>query len=203
MTPLYRIGWTALKLLLHLCFRVRVEGAENVPMSGPLIICSNHLSNWDIPAVGCSTRRPLSPMAKEELFRIPLLGWLIRKVGAFPVKRGAGDRAALRTAIGVLKDGKALLLFPEGTRSHTSRLGKGKPGVAFIAAHARTVLVPAGVSSRYRLFGPVTVRFGPPLDLSRYYEAKLDSVDLEHITQEIMDAIGRQLDPEYRGTAAE
>src|SRR5690242_5604124 len=126
---IYRIVWTFLRVFFRLVLRWRIRGAGNVPRSGPVILASNHVSNLDPPAVCVGIWRPCHCMAKEELFVNPLFAWFIRQLYAFPVKRGTADRAALKRAVEILGEGKALVMFPEGTRSESGELQAPEMGV--------------------------------------------------------------------------
>lgn len=159
-------------LLMRAWFGLRVSGAEHVPPSGPALIVSNHQSILDPPLIGGATRRRIYFLAKAELFRIPVFGWLIRALHARPVRREGSDPRALKTAARLLTEGKALLVFPEGTRSRDGRLGEGKPGVGMLAVTSGAPVVPAYVSGTLEALpkgaawprrSPVSVRFGPAI----------------------------------------
>jgi 1-acyl-sn-glycerol-3-phosphate acyltransferase len=178
--------------LMRVWFGLRVRGAEHVPASGPALIVSNHQSILDPPVIGGAARRQIYFLAKAELFRIPLFGWLMRALHARPVRREGSDPAALRTAAQLLGEGKALLVFPEGTRSLNGRLGEGKPGVGMLAVTSGAPVVPAYVSgtlealpkgSAWPRRSQVSVSFGPALHFKlrngagrkeRYREAALE-----------------------------
>lgn len=158
--------------LMRAWFGLSVKGAEHVPSSGPALIVSNHQSILDPPLIGGATRRRIYFLAKAELFRIPVFGWLIRALHARPVRREGSDPRALRTAALLLKEGKALLVFPEGTRSLDGRLGEGKPGVGMLAVTSGAPVVPAYVSGTLEALpkgavwprrSQVSVSFGPAL----------------------------------------
>lgn len=146
-------------------YNIKVEGRENLP-DCPFIIAANHRTLADPPLLavtsGCSK---FGFVAKEELFRIPVFGWLIRKLGAFPVTRGKGDFSVINESVSRLKVGKRLVIFPEGTRSKTGKVGKGKTGVALIAARAGVPVVPAGIVFKNKLHfrSKVTIKYGKPL----------------------------------------
>jgi 1-acyl-sn-glycerol-3-phosphate acyltransferase len=158
--------------LVRLVFRLRTKGLENVPRNGGLVIGSNHLSNLDPWAVCLPLwpRRRFRFMGKSELFN-PLVGPIVRIGGAFPVHRGEGDRAAIETAVQVVRGGDVLTMFPEGTRRVKGLRKKFQPrahtGTARIALAAEAPLVPAAVAGTDRLsrLGPVRVAYGPPLQL--------------------------------------
>ena len=199
---LYRALKPVAVALMRLLFRLEVHGREQVPAAGPLLLVSNHVSLLDPPIVGGASPRDLHFMAKEELFGIPLLGWLIRRLNARPVKRDGSDGRALKTALRLLREGRALLVFPEGTRGVEGRLGEGKAGVGMLAVMSGAPVVPVHVSGSGRALpagrvvprpAKVRVRFGPPLHFKaagaeerkeRYREA----------TREMMRAIAQLRD---------
>lgn len=200
---LYRLGRGLCWLYLHLFFRVRVEGRAHIPPSGGVILCANHFDGRDPPALGAAVpvSRPVRFMAKAELFQNRLFGAIMRGVGAFPVKRGQPDRAALRTALDLLAAGEVFGIFPEGTRNRTGKLGKAEPGVAYIAARANCPVIPVAIISTYRLFSPLIVRIGKPIDMRMHREGRLTSESMERLAAEIMGSIaslmsGEELSPE-------
>lgn len=144
--PWYRfIRWVARYLFFGVLGGMRVDGAENVPMEGAVLLAPVHFSYLDPEIVSCGTKRAVSFMAKEELFDKFLLGWLIRSLDAFPVKRGQNDTEAIRKAIELLNEGRAMILFPEGTRGLGKMLGPLTPGVAMLAKKTRAKVVPVGI----------------------------------------------------------
>jgi 1-acyl-sn-glycerol-3-phosphate acyltransferase len=152
--------------------RLEVRGAEYVPGSGPVLVVSNHQSVLDPPIIGGSTSRTLHFMAKDELFRIPGFGRLIRNLNAHPVRREGSDPKALKTAVRLLEEGEALLAFPEGTRSRDGSFGEGKPGIGMLAVLTEVPVVPAYVTGTLHALprgawwprrSKVRVIFGPAL----------------------------------------
>ena len=173
--PLYRIARALLRVLFRLLNRWEVSGREHVPPQGGVLLIANHTSYADPPIVGAACPRPVHFMAKAELFGIPVLGWLIRRTHAFPVRRTAADRGALRRGVRLLRQGKVLLVFPEGTRSSDGRLGPFEQGAAFIALASGAEVVPLGIDGADHLLprhtpiprpAKLRLRFGPPVDLS-------------------------------------
>jgi 1-acyl-sn-glycerol-3-phosphate acyltransferase len=140
--PLYYMGRTLARLFAGLLLRVEITGAEQVPLEGGLIIASNHVSYYDPPVVGSFINRETFFFAKDKLFEIPVFGGLIRRVNASPVKRGAIDRDALDWAVATVKEGKALVVFPEGTRARRGKFLPPKSGVGMIAVRAGCPIVP-------------------------------------------------------------
>lgn len=155
--------------LFTFVFRTEVKGRENVPKEGPVILAANHLSNWDPPFLATYIMRPVSYMAKEELFESAAFARAIKWCHAFPVKRGAADISAIKAALGVLKSGGCLGLFPEGTRSRSGELGRAEDGVSLIAAKSKAPVVPAAIVgtneifSKKQLFPKLKVIYGEPL----------------------------------------
>ena len=139
----YFVGWSLFLIFFKIYLSFKVVGRENVPKEGAFIFVSNHSSYFDPILLGTSIHRSLYYMARENLFWKPFFAWIMRQVHAFPVKRDSGDLGALKQAIAILKDGKPLVMFPEGTRSKDKRLRGAKPGVGFIAAKAGVPIVPA------------------------------------------------------------
>jgi 1-acyl-sn-glycerol-3-phosphate acyltransferase len=183
-------------------YRVQVEGLENIPREGGAIVCGNHFDARDPIMVGITANRPVQFMAKQELFKNGLFAWVLQGMGVFPVKRGQPDRAALKHSIDVLNSGACFGIFPEGTRNRTGQLGKAEPGTAYLAAKSGAPVIPVGITSRYKFFGPIIVRYGRPVDLGIASGGKLTSEGLEHAGDAIMSAIGGLLEPPVQYVAA-
>lgn len=169
---LYQVLKPLAATLMRVWFRLEIHGREHVPRQGAVLLVSNHQSLLDPPLVGGAAPRQLSFLAKAELFRVPLLGPLIRRLGARPVRREGADAQALRTALASLEAGEALLVFPEGTRSDTGRVGETKPGAGLLAVLSGAPVVPVYISGTGRALPrggvlprpvKVRVRFGPAL----------------------------------------
>lgn len=176
--PFYRLLRVVGVSLLHIVYRWRVIDQAHVPRTGPVVLACNHIHNFDPIIVGASTPRFVHFMAKEELFHNRTAGNFLRYLGAFPIRRGVGDRGAIKHALAVTEHGQCLTVFPEGHRSKTGELGAGLPGVAMIARRAGCPVVPVAVIGPYRLRGRLTVRFGTPIppDPDRSNEALLDEL---------------------------
>ena len=164
-------------LPMRAAFRVHVDGIEHVPRTGGVVLAPTHRSNWDTIVLGVPLRRPLRAMAKIELYRNPVLGWVLRHGGAFPVVRGKGDEQAMATSLALLRAGEVLLVYPEGTRN---RDGNARPhdGASRLALMSGADLVPAAVigTDRARLWPPRSSRFygmfGPPIEMDDLREAE-------------------------------
>lgn len=145
-------------LSTHPC---RLVGREKIPTDGKVILCANHVSNWDPVLLLLAQPRRIAFMAKEELFRFKPLGWLIGRIfGAFPVARGKGDTGALDAGARAIENGDMMGIFPEGTRSRDGRLMRFKSGAALIAARTGASVLPVGIDRRAKAFRRVTVTIG-------------------------------------------
>lgn len=191
---LYSFAKTIVFAALKPIYRFEVIGAENFPKEGGILLCSNHIENLDPPVVGINAPRPVNFMAKEELFRIPVLKSILPGVRAFPVKRGMSDRDALRKALKLLKEGEVVGLFPEGTRSKDGKLGKGFSGAGFFALRGNANVVPCAIIGPYKPFRRLKIVFGDVIDMEPYRERKASA---DEVTEVIMEQIGKILE-EYK-----
>jgi 1-acyl-sn-glycerol-3-phosphate acyltransferase len=191
--------WSVVSPVLQVYFRGRIYGAEQVPQQGPLVVVANHASDFDPPILSSCVRRPVSYMAKEELFRVPLLSQAIRAYGAYPVKRGSADRSALREALKQLDNGWAVGVFLQGTRTVDGRIPEPKLGAALIAAKAQAPLLPVSLWGTHRILPkgakfpralPVTVRIGQPIAPP----LSTEKADLQAVTQACTDSIHQMHD---------
>lgn len=174
----YRFSrWVAKTFFFGAMGGLKAKGAENVPKTGPVLIAPIHVSLMDPPVIGCISPRLLCFMAKKELFKNPIFSRLIRSYGAFPVERGANDSAAIRLAIDILKEGRCLLVFPEGTRGDGVTMGEVKSGIAMLAKRSEAAVVPVGVYGSHIMMprggkklrrSRALVVFGKPLKYSDF-----------------------------------
>ncbi|MEZ4634323.1 MAG: lysophospholipid acyltransferase family protein [Caldilineaceae bacterium] len=191
--------------------RLHIEGHENVPAQGGAIIACNHPGEMDTIVLGYSSPRQIFYMAKEELFQVsPLLSWMLYNVGAFPVRRGRQDVQAIQTSIRIVREGKVLGMFPEGTRNRDRGLTRGRNGAVRIALQTNAPIVPAAVIGIGRLNRewknplrrpPVTIRFGPPIHLDGNGNTSQDQI--QAYTDQVMTAIAAMLPPDLRGVYAD
>ncbi|HEX3426838.1 MAG TPA: lysophospholipid acyltransferase family protein [Acidimicrobiales bacterium] len=207
--------------ILNFLYRIRVEGLDNVPADGPVILASNHVSFSDSIFLPLVLRRRVTFVAKAEYFENPKTAWFFRAVGQIPIKRegGSASQRALASAREVLDGGGVFGIYPEGTRSPDGRLYKGHTGVARLALQCRApVLAVAMIGTREaqpigqvkpRFFMPITVRFSEPMNFDRFYDRRDDALVLRQITDEIMwklrDLSGQEYVNRYakRGEAVE
>jgi 1-acyl-sn-glycerol-3-phosphate acyltransferase len=201
--------WRTIRFVVRSFFTifldVHVVGQHIVPETGPLIIASNHLSGVDVPLIPAYLKRRVVYMAKEETFT-SRWGWLIRFLGAFPVRRGEADRQSLRAAEEQLKAGRILCIFPEGTRSKTHTLGQAHAGTGMIALRSGAPVLPVaiwGSEYAFKKFRPrVHVVFGQPMTLTPKGK-KITREDIDEATEQVMLHITSMLPPRYRGVYAE
>ena len=207
------LKWVFVGPALKLVFRPRIEGAEHVPDEGAAILASNHLSYADWLVMPLTLPRRVTFVAKAEYFNTPgLKGWFQKKFfagsGQVPIDRSSASAAedAIQTGLRILREGKLLGIYPEGTRSPDARLYRGKIGVARMALETGVPVIPVAVvgtdvvAPPGKKFGSITrpmVRFGKPLDFSRYEGMENDRYILRSITDEIMYEIMRLSGQEY------
>lgn len=202
----YHAGRLTVRILLFLLTRCQVRGRENIPSQGPLLVVANHLHLADPPLIGVSLGRKVIFMAKEELFRGRLSGYVIRSFGAFPVHRGQVDRQALRQAEKILAEGSALVIFPEATRSQNAQLQPAFPGSALIALRSGAPILPVAITGTEKIRGiswllrrpQITLHIGLPFHLPPV-DGKSSKERLTELTDFIMEHIAKLLPVEYRG----
>ncbi len=169
-------------------WRLKISGEENIPAEGSVLFAANHISNVDPPLVGSTLKKPIHYFAKEELFRIPFIGWYITHLNSFPVRRFDHDIGAFKKAQQILLTGGRLLLFPEGQRSKTGEIGQAKAGIGMLAYKTRTPVIPICVqnSEKFSSFKKLYVTFGKPLYPPKPEGSKQDYQDF---SDEVMRSI--------------
>ncbi len=188
--------WSFVSPVFHAYFRGKIHGAHHVPKKGRLLVVSNHASDFDPPIVSNCVGRPVAFMAKEELFRVPVLKQAITAYGAYPVKRGSADRSAMKSAVASLENGWATGLFLDGTRTPDGRIHDPKIGAAWIAAKTQSLILPVSLWGSHEIFQkgsarprrvPLTVRIGAPIapPLSS------DRAELDRVTQDCATIINQ------------
>lgn len=187
----YRILRLAALIIYKIFFGFEIKGRENIPQSGGFILASNHVSHLDPVVLGCALSRRLDFMAREDLFSVPGLSWVLLKVGAFPVKRNSADLSALKGAINRLRNGKGLVLFPEGTRQAKGSLSGVQPGIGFLAAKVGVPVVPALIKGTDTAL-PKGAKFIRPAKISVCFGKQIfveRRMPYRDIAQHIMDNI--------------
>lgn len=175
-----------------LFYNFHIEGAENIPQDRALVMASNHRSYADPVILTMPMKKPVTYMAKEELFKNKLFGWFITKLGAFPVKRGTGDMQVIDDAVAILNSGRHLVIFPEGTRSKDGKVGKGKTGVAMIAAKSGADVLPCGIifeGEKLHFRSKLTLKFGNVIPAAEIAVEDASPKALKEVKKRIMSEI--------------
>lgn len=189
---LYTFIVKLLKLYYKLIYFAKVEGIENIPKSGAMIFCGNHSSLNDGLIVAAFANVRLKFLAKKEIFKYKIFGNMFKSMGCVPVDRGNNDIKAMKTCLGILKDGNPLALFPEGTRS-CKHLEDVKSGALLFAIKAQVPIVPVGISN-IRHFKGTKVVFGKPIYYDEYYGKKVSSEEYRKLTNKLMYNIYNMVD---------
>ncbi|HWA29247.1 MAG TPA: lysophospholipid acyltransferase family protein [Lacunisphaera sp.] len=207
MKPFYGFFHYLAASLHAMWFRGEVLGTENFPMDGPFLIASNHASHLDPPLVGCHVPRQMRFFARKSLWNNRLLGWWMDQVETIPVERDSGDVGAIKRVLQALGENRAVVLFPEGTRSLDGHLQKPKPGVGLMACKSGVPVVPCRIfgsfaafgkgSARPRLGAEITLVFGPPIAPGEYDDPSAGKARYELAAQRIMDRIAALPPPVY------
>lgn len=178
----YNIAINVIGCVLKVCMRFKIKGKENIPSQGAFLLCSNHMSAMDPILIAAGCKRQLTFMAKEELFKVFLLGHLIKALGAFPIKRGRGDAAAVMATLKIMKRGGATLIFPEGTRMKKGERKEVSGGIIRLAIQSGVPIVPAYVTKN-------TVTYGKPISYDEYVENVQDADKMQALADNLMDTI--------------
>lgn len=205
----YFIGWSFFLVFFKAYLSLKVIGRENIPKRGAFIFASNHSSYLDPILLGVSAHRSLNYMAQEDLFKRPFLGWALRKVRSFPVKRDESDFRAIKDALRKLAEGNPLVIFPEGTRSKDGSLKSAKPGIGFIGARSGVPVVPAYIKGAFEALPrgaaslrrrPVSVYIGMPVNFDKtYFNTNTRNRDAyQEMSEAVMRSITR-LKEKYEG----
>ncbi len=200
----YDLANSFARIVLRLISRYEIVGLENVPRSGPFIIIANHICWLDPPMLGAMLPRRIRFMAKEELFKKPIVGWVVSHYEAFPVRRGEGDRQALRMALEILKAGGVLGMFPEGHRSKSGELQQGHSGAAVIALKAGVPILPIGITGTQNVFRFPHILTRPKfkVNIGCAFALSKGEIHKENLTESrevLMLHIAELLPEEYRG----
>ena len=185
----YTFARGLVKIYYKFAFRMDIQGKENIPTEGGVVLCCNHMSNLDPTTMAGFVRRPVRYIAKKELFEKRWSAKLLSALGAFPVDRQTTDMKALKTAIKLLKNGEALGIFAEGTRVKEGEAKAAKAGVALFALKGEAPIVPICISSKYKFRSIVHIRYGEPIYLDEYKGQKVTTEMMEEITEKVMEKV--------------
>lgn len=207
MRPFYGFFHFLAGLIHGMWFRGEVAGTDNFPVEGPFLIASNHASHLDPPMVGCQIAKQMRFFARKSLWNNRLLAWWLDQVETIPVERDSGDIGAIKKVLLALKEDRAVVLFPEGTRSPDGHLQKAKAGVGLMACKTGVPVVPCRVYGSFAAFGkgakvphfgtPVSIVFGPPIFAAEYDDPAAGKARYETAAQRIMDRIAALPEPRY------
>src|SRR6516162_9672779 len=172
MKPVYFAGWSFFRLFYKFYFGWRVYNPERVPLKGPVILAANHASFLDPPLVGSGVKRGINYLARENLFSIPIVGWILQRWQVVPVDREGGGAKGLKAILDRLLDGGAIILFPEGTRTRDGKLQSARSGIGLTVIKSNAAVIPVRVFGTFKAFGRhmkfprpcrVAVKYGQPM----------------------------------------
>jgi 1-acyl-sn-glycerol-3-phosphate acyltransferase len=206
-TPFYSFFHYLARTIHSMWFRGEVVGLENFPTDGPFLIASNHASHLDPPIVGSQVARQMRFFARRSLWNSRIFSWWLDKVETIPVERDSGDIGAIKRVLQALKEDRAIVLFPEGTRTTDGHLQKAKAGVGLMACKTGVPVVPCRVYGSFEAFGKghklpqlgksVSVVFGPPIYPHEYDDPKAGKARYDLAAQRIMERIAALPFPHY------
>lgn len=186
---LYSIAKGIIWVFFHIFYRISIKGHDNIPEDKGALICPNHYHWLDPLLVAICIKKPVRFMAKYELFQKPILGFILTKIYAYPVKRGEADLCAIKNTLRILKDKQLVGIFPEGTRVKGGKLGKANPGVAVFSVKTGSPAIPVLISGNYVPFTRMKITIGKPVELYQYKKEKMTNDDYFEISQIIMTKI--------------
>lgn len=192
MMPLYSILKFIFYIPIRIFFRIKVYGKENIPATGPFVICCNHTSISDMLILGVICKRQIHFMAKDEIFKGKLLTWFFKSMGAFPVNRKSADKSAITNSQKIIKEGKVLGIFPEGTRNPSGPPKKAKAGAVMIAVSTGAKIIPCAIYKsrpKVHIFQKVTLRIGEPIIFEEAIENALDKSTLRKGSEMLTEKI--------------
>ena len=179
------------RIFFALFYKVDIVNMDNIPKRGAALLCSNHISQLDMFLIGHRIPRMVYWMAKEELFRNPVVGAVMRCLGAFPIKRGKGDVGAMKKVYKLLGKGKIVGIFPEGTRTKGKLKGKikAKPGNVLIAINSGVPIIPVAIAGNYKLFSRMRLIIGEPIKIETDKNKKYTIEEMSEISKGIMNKV--------------
>ncbi|ADO37489.1 1-acyl-sn-glycerol-3-phosphate acyltransferase [Eubacterium callanderi] len=185
----YRFGRAIIKLLNLILYNIHVEGEENIPETGGVVLCPNHISNYDPLAVATHMKRQVHFLAKAELYKNFIVRKVLLAVGTIPVDRGKVSLETLKESLRVLKNGEILGIFPEGTRVKNGEHKKPMEGFVVFALKTKSPILPVHIEGEYKFRGKINIKFGKPIELNEYYGKKVKPEEMSKISEKIMDIV--------------
>ena len=173
--------------LVHLLFSFDVSGTENIPDDGPFLLCSNHISGFDVIVLAIFMKRQPRIIGKKELFDNRFLSWFYKALGAYPVNREAVDLVAYRQTMDILKSGEGVMIFSQGTR--TAGFEGAKAGVALFALKSGAPIIPAGINGSFRFRSVIRLRIGERISMEKYKGQKVKA----DLVNEVMEIVSQQV----------
>lgn len=167
-------------------YRIKVNGKENIPKKGAVLLCPNHVHALDSAIILMHTKRKVNVLAKEELFKNFFLKWLAKVFGIYPIKPESADIDAIKTALKILKNNEVLMIFPEGTRNGMARGVPFKNGPVTLAIKSGTPIIPVGIKGNFKVFSKIVVNIGKPISYEEYKDKLKDKEFVTNLTKELM-----------------
>ena len=186
---LYDLLINICNVVFNIVFRIEVIGKENIPISGKLIVCSNHKNNLDPIIISMYFPRKIAWMGKKELFNNKIIGFIAKKLYVFPVNRDKADIGAVKNALKILKDGRVLGIFPEGTRVKGMDLNNAKSGASLFAIRSKSPVLPIYIEGNYKIFSKITIHIGTPLYLHENIEGRPTPDQYSELSKHILSQI--------------
>ena len=178
-----------LKLLVIIVYRPKTVGVENIPEGEGALICPNHVHGLDSVVIVLTNKRTIRVLAKESLFKNPILRWLASIFGVYPVKQNNKSMETMKISLKLLKNNELLLIFPEGTRNGMAKGVKPKDGAIKLAARANVPIIPVGIQGSFKPFTKVKLNIGKPIQYNLTKEELNDKEKLRELTDELMNVI--------------
>ncbi|KGF12780.1 hypothetical protein HMPREF1639_05230 [Peptostreptococcus sp. MV1] len=187
----YNFMCSILRFLLAIFYRIEIIGQENIPDEGKYIIIANHKHYFDpLFMMGAVKNRRIIPVAKQEIFKVPVFRAILNKLEVIPINRANPSISTVKAILRQIKDGRVLGIFPEGTRCQDlNTFLPAKPGVALFSIKSKSDIIPMSIITNYRIFSKVKVIIGQPIDMSEYYNSKVAKTEYPKISQDVFDKV--------------
>lgn len=196
----YNFIFTLLRFLSKILYRVEITGQENIPDNKNVIIVANHKSFLDPIFMMIAVRnRRIIPVAKKELFDVPVLKHILKKLEVIPIDRANPGLTTIREILKQIKNGRILGIFPEGTRSTMDKFLPAKPGVGLFATKTKSEIIPISIITKYRVFSKVKIIIGKPIDMTKYYEKKISKEEYAEMAQLMMNVVEDNYEKNKKG----
>ena len=175
-------------------YRIKINGKENIPKEGAVLICPNHVHALDSAVIIAHSKRKINVLAKAELFTGFIRKWFANLFGIYPIKQDAADIDAIKTSLRVLKNGEPLMIFPEGTRNGLAKGSPLKNGPIILAIKSGTPVIPVGIKGNFKFWSKIVINIGKSIDYSQYKDRMKDKEFISNLTKQLMDEVVRLRD---------